>query len=425
MRDSLLGRQRSNSACESSKLGDSTPTFNKISEPEIKDLQQKVIDLQVLCQQLKKENERLKTENANLKTEKDSNSLPTSCSVEKSQEYVTDEEELAKETDWILKKSRPNKKRRAESSPEVITQAKNVEKTEPNKRSELRPPPIVISNVNQYQELQSTIEKNVKNKFSIRLLGNGTQKINVFDGDDYRSVTKSLSNSNFNWFSYENKQIRPIRVIVKNLHHSCEEESIVSDLQQQGFNALSAKNKLKQKTKEPLDIFLLTFEHNEDINKIFGIKHILHSIVKIEAVKSPKLIPQYANEQPKCCNCGENHPANYRGCVAAIELEKIRNKRISNQEQNKELLSKPKPLSTHTTNKKQNVSYAQAVKSNGKVSYASNMEPIATSSTNKQNEDVLTQILHKLQKQEVVANAIQVRLTKLEQKLNENSKNKK
>ncbi|KAK9883426.1 hypothetical protein WA026_001600 [Henosepilachna vigintioctopunctata] len=30
------------------------------------------------------------------------------------------------------------------------------------------------------------------------------------------------------------------------------------------------------------------------------------------------------NVQPKCVNCGKNHPANYRGCIAAKELQKIR-----------------------------------------------------------------------------------------------------
>ena len=29
---------------------------------------------------------------------------------------------------------------------------------------------------------------------------------------------------------------------------------------------------------------------------------------------------------PKCVNCGEAHPANYRGCIVIKELQKIRNK---------------------------------------------------------------------------------------------------
>ncbi|KAK9881317.1 hypothetical protein WA026_015443 [Henosepilachna vigintioctopunctata] len=30
------------------------------------------------------------------------------------------------------------------------------------------------------------------------------------------------------------------------------------------------------------------------------------------------------NVQPKCVNCCKNHPANYRGCITAKELQKVR-----------------------------------------------------------------------------------------------------
>jgi len=39
-----------------------------------------------------------------------------------------------------------------------------------------------------------------------------------------------------------------------------------------------------------------------------------------ESCSKPKEVP------PKCYNCGENHPANYRGCVVAKELQALRNK---------------------------------------------------------------------------------------------------
>ena len=39
-----------------------------------------------------------------------------------------------------------------------------------------------------------------------------------------------------------------------------------------------------------------------------------------ESCSKPKEVP------PKCYNCGENHPASYRGCVVAKELQALRNK---------------------------------------------------------------------------------------------------
>ena len=110
-----------------------------------------------------------------------------------------------------------------------------------------------------------------------------------------------------------------------------------------------------------LPLFILTFHKDEGINKIYNIQYICRMKIKIEALKSSKLIVQckkcqrYGHTQnfckrdpkcvkcagdhltvdctkpkklqnPKCANCGESHPASYRGCVIAKELQKGRNK---------------------------------------------------------------------------------------------------
>lgn len=38
-------------------------------------------------------------------------------------------------------------------------------------------------------------------------------------------------------------------------------------------------------------------------------------------------------ENPKCINCGEKHPANYRGCEVANKLQKMRNNSLKNKKQ--------------------------------------------------------------------------------------------
>jgi hypothetical protein len=112
---------------------------------------------------------------------------------------------------------------------------------------------------------------------------------------------------------------------------------------------------LNIKNKYPLAMFMLTFEHGEDIKKIFEMETIQGKRVKIENMRS-KLIPQcrhcqgyghaqkYCNLQPKCmkcagdhktkqcikgdfrtpkcANCLKNHPANYRGCEIAKKKQK-------------------------------------------------------------------------------------------------------
>ena len=162
-----------------------------------------------------------------------------------------------------------------------------------------------------------------------------------------------LNDAGYAWHTYEDKQIRPIRVMATNLHHSCKPAKILEDLKAKGFKAIEVSIKLKYRTKEPLNMFMLTFSPEEDINNFYKISSILRCNVTIQPLKRTKLIPQckkcqeyghtknYCNNGPRCVKCSENHythlctksknvqpkcvhckgahPANYRGCKVAIE----------------------------------------------------------------------------------------------------------
>jgi hypothetical protein len=119
-------------------------------------------------------------------------------------------------------------------------------------------------------------------------------------------------------------------------------------------------NILKWKTKEPLPVFMLTFDRTENIQKIYEITDIRGMGFEVTPYRKTYLLPQCKNCQswghtnsfchneprcakyagkhttinctkpketpPKCYNCGENHPANYRGCVVTNKLQALRNK---------------------------------------------------------------------------------------------------
>jgi len=84
----------------------------------------------------------------------------------------------------------------------------------------------------------------------------------------------------------------PIRVMAINLHHTCKPEKIVEDPKRKGFMAIEASIKLKYRTKAPLNMCMLTFSPDEDINKIYEINSILHCNVNILSLRKSKLIPQ-------------------------------------------------------------------------------------------------------------------------------------
>lgn len=70
---------------------------------------------------------------------------------------------------------------------------------------------------------------------------------------------------------------------------------------------------------KPLDMFILTFKKDVNINKIFGITDILSMMIEIQQLKSSKLVPQckrfqsyghswkYCKREPRYVKCTDKH----------------------------------------------------------------------------------------------------------------------
>ena len=293
-------------------------------------------------------------------------------------------------------------------------------------------------------QLQKKIKDIVNKSFTIKLIGKDVYKINAEDGSDYRNITKIFSELTLPWHSYENKQTRQIRVMAKDLHHSCQPEGIIQDLKNQGLKVTNAFNKLKFKTKEPLNMFTLCFDSSEDIKKIYEIKTILNTVVKIEQLKTTNIIPQCKScqgfmhtknycckppkcvkcagnhltsdckkpdaEPPKCCNCGQNHPASYRGCEVAKSLQKIRDQK--QKENGGEKSSKAQATSIQPVDKAKTQKNSTTTK--GEQTFAE----VVANTEKKSEGEILMVILQKIEKQFTLNQAILNRLEKLEQKVN-------
>lgn len=423
------------------------------------------IALEQTVASLRQQIEKLENKFLNKKSE----SIITTPSNEQNEDmYCTDEEELARETDWILKKKRMYKKRKAESSPEISSPTKNLQHTIPvtnrNNKKSSEPPPINMVNIKDDRKLHEIIAE-ITNEFKIIALNNDVFKVNLSNIENYRKLTKKLKDDNMEWYTYESKQLRPIKVMARGLHPTCQPQSIIEDLKsknlliEQVINIMK-KERLEGSTaaiKKPLPLFMLVFQNGEDINKIFSIKEILKLKVKIEPLKrGARVIPQCKrcqrfghtrsycgkeprcvkcagkhlteeckrskHEEPICVNCKGNHPANYRGCEIVKELQKRRGK-LEQQNSNKRLspraaVSQTKletasraeiNLPTHTrqidaTNK----SYAQAIKNVKKNAGKEDLEQVQSL------QQVLQDILAKLEQQENTNRTILNRLVKLE-----------
>ena len=217
------------------------------------------------------------------------------------------------------------------------------------------PPPIFIRVVNDFNTFCNSIKKLTKGEhFSCKSSTNGV-KISTTSADSYRSVIKFLQESKADFHTYQLKQDRAYRVILRNLHHTTPIEEIKNELLAHGHTTRNITNVLQRNTKLPLPLFFIDLEPAINNKDIFSISFLYYTKIKIEEPRVNKLTIQclrcqefghtksYCNHPPRCVRCGDNHlstscnksqslpakcalccgdhPANYRGCPTHKEFQ--------------------------------------------------------------------------------------------------------
>ncbi|KAL5282121.1 hypothetical protein ACFFRR_005395 [Megaselia abdita] len=136
-------------------------------------INEKLKKFEKMCEALQKEGNDLKIEKALKKNEKNNeNDLQMEIEASSVDDYHTDEDEFAREIEWILRKNKKknSKKRKAESSPEMDTSVKSYKglvtvikanQKEYSKNPKL--PPVILSNINDFSKVQDVMSsQNIK-----------------------------------------------------------------------------------------------------------------------------------------------------------------------------------------------------------------------------------------------------------------------
>lgn len=212
-----------------------------------------------------------------------------------------------------------------------------------------KPPPIFIPNVTNITRMISDILKLVSTEeFTYKSLQDGQVRLMIKNIDAYRKIIKQLEKSKISFHSYQIKQERSYRVVIKGLHHSTDVNDIKSQLTALGHKVRNIVNVKSRVTKQPLSIFSVELEPNSNNKQIYDLKHINNAIVTVEPPKKVKEIVQcyrcqmfghtktYCNREfkcvkcgldhlstectkdvnspPQCANCMLNHTSSYKGC---------------------------------------------------------------------------------------------------------------
>lgn len=227
--------------------------------------------------------------------------------------------------------------------------------TQTNNPEEPKPPPIFVAGVKQINPLLDLLNKIVPEKYVVKALHNDEVRIQPSSSKEYTIIVKALKEKDTEFYTYQTKQSRPFRVVLKNVHPSTNVEEIKNCIQELGHDVINILNIQQRKTKKPLPLFFIDLKRNENNQEIYNVRKLLNLIVTFEPPHIKQTIPQCMrcqrhghtknfctrtprcvkcagnhftkdctrterNSDVKCVNCSENHPANYKGCVIYQQL---------------------------------------------------------------------------------------------------------
>lgn len=195
-------------------------------------------------------------------------------------------------------------------------------------------------------------------KIRCKSFSNKRVEVKTNEIEEYRKLVKHLQSSNLEYHTYQIKSERPFRVVIRNLHHSLQAQDIALALVEKGHQVRNIVNIKHRVTKQPLPLFFIDIERNSNNQEIYKLQYLLNMRINVEAPHIKHEIVQcarcqlyghtkkYCNRQPtcvkcadthlthectkdrsipaKCANCGNDHPANYRGCALYKQLQQMR-----------------------------------------------------------------------------------------------------
>lgn len=256
--------------------------------------------------------------------------------------------------------------------------------------NKIKVPPIYLHEVKNHREIISDLDKLTEKQDYTTKYFNNSLKINVTCDKDYRNVTKFYTDHNIPFHTYQNPNDRPVSVIFRNVPISLTTEEITQDIEKYNLPVIKI-TRLTNREKQPIPLCAVELLNNDVTSDVYKIKDVCKALITVEPRRGnynnppqchrcqrightknycklqPRCVkcrenhlytqcPKNINTPPTCVNCGEQHPANYKGCEY---IKNMRTKKNVRQPIIKEHNTLPSSQNNPSTFPK---SYSEAVK---------------------------------------------------------------
>jgi len=135
--------------------------------------------------------------------------------------------------------------------------------------------------------LTETLEEE---QYYCKALPNETVKINVNTSDSYRRLIKRLQDDKIAHHTYQVREERAYRVVLRNLHHSFAPNEIQAELETLGHKVRNVLNICHRVTREPLPLDSVDLEPHDNNKTIYDLKFLCNMKIIVEAPRKKKII---------------------------------------------------------------------------------------------------------------------------------------
>lgn len=219
-----------------------------------------------------------------------------------------------------------------------------------------KPPPIYITGVANIQPLRNLLNQIAGNEYQMKVLNTDEVKVQPKTEQMYSKLTKALNERNTQFHTYKLKSDKTFNVVLRGIHHSTPHEDIRVEIENLGHSVINVCNIKQRVTKKPLSLFWINLKQNSNNKDIYQVTGLLNTKIVFEPPRKKREIPQctkcqrynhtkkFCNHIPRCVKCagehhtlhctqknmgnnvkcvlcGENHPANYKGCTVYKQLQ--------------------------------------------------------------------------------------------------------
>lgn len=251
-----------------------------------------------------------------------------------------------------------------EESMDIVTENQQVKSLKL-----IRPPPINTHNVPMKKLIDTLKDKVLGNSYRIKNNIDNNHIVYVNDMDSYSTIKKLLLDADIKYYSYTPKQDKMKNIVLKGLNADYTAEEIQNELvalNLEGVTIIKVEMMKKRAKHQNLQEngtlssnknYIVQFKSDSKFPTLSKIRTLLQQVIYWEPLRKPKIfqcfrcqrvghasvncvlqprcvkcsnnhekgqckLKEKINKDVKCANCGEAHPASYRGCSYLIYAEK-------------------------------------------------------------------------------------------------------